>query len=205
MRVRASRYAASQRIGVPSLSRAGRNRRRHDHSERLGWIKPSRVGRWRRVLVDVRWVREAASTAAGAAYRMEVRCSASSCGWSHDHILNSLRGFYGEGALPGTTSQRFFANDRESGGPSWSEEAVEYFERRGEFNGRAKCKQSDPCRKTRRRCRNQVYPKRYPCFAGVACDESPVDGFRQTGARRDGLDVHRDLEQGKLGHVPDQR
>ena len=51
------------------------------------------------------------------------------------HILNSLRGFYGEGALPGTMSQRFFASDRGSGGPSWSEEAVEYFERRGEFNG----------------------------------------------------------------------
>jgi hypothetical protein len=49
--------------------------------------------------------------------------------------LNSLRGFYGEGALPGTMSQRFFASDRGSGGPSWSEEAVEYLERRGEFNG----------------------------------------------------------------------
>ena len=31
--------------------------------------------------------------------------------------LNSLRGFYGEGALPGTTSRRFFAGDRAIGGP----------------------------------------------------------------------------------------
>src|ERR1700731_2209757 len=91
--MRASRHAAPRRIGVPSLSRASRNRGRHDHSERLGWIKPSRVGRGRRVLVDVRWVWEAASTTAGAAYRLEVRCSVLSCGWSHDHILNSLRGF----------------------------------------------------------------------------------------------------------------
>ena len=57
------------------------------------------------------------------------------CGWSHDHIPQLLAGFYGEGALPGTMSRRFFAGDRASGGPSWSEDAVEYFERRGEFNG----------------------------------------------------------------------
>jgi hypothetical protein len=50
------------------------------------------------------------------------------------HIPQLLAGFYGEGALPGT-SPRFFAGDRQLGGPSWSEEAVEYFERRGEFNG----------------------------------------------------------------------
>jgi hypothetical protein len=66
------RGTPSRRIGVPSLSRAGRNRRRHDHSERLGWIEPSRVGRWRRLLVDVRWVREASSVIAGAAYRLEI-------------------------------------------------------------------------------------------------------------------------------------
>src|ERR1700675_474341 len=112
VRVRASRYAASRRIGVPSLSRAGRNRRRHDHSERLGWIKPSRVGRWRRVLVDVRWVREAASTTAGPAYRLEIASESSGVGI----IMPSLQGLCGEVVLK-------------------PKNVAGYFEQKGEFNG----------------------------------------------------------------------
>src|SRR5580700_4804735 len=124
--MRASRYAPSRRIGGPSLSRAGRNRRQHDYSERLGWIKPSRVGRGRRVLVDVRWVREAASTTAGAAYRLEVGVPHRR-GWSHDHIPQLPQVSKGR-RVPGTMSGRLFTGDRASGGPSWSEDAVEYFE-----------------------------------------------------------------------------
>jgi hypothetical protein len=71
--------AASRRIRVPSFPRAGRNCRRHDHSARLGWIEPSRVGRWCRALVDVRWLREAASTSIGPPHRLAVRCSVFSC------------------------------------------------------------------------------------------------------------------------------
>ena len=48
--------------------------------------------------------------------------------------LNALQGFYGEGVHL-DLFRRFFAGDGAIGGPSWSEEAVEYFERRGEFNG----------------------------------------------------------------------
>ena len=48
--------------------------------------------------------------------------------------LNSCR-FLRRRRVPGTMSRRFFTGDRASGGPSWSEDAVEYFERRGEFNG----------------------------------------------------------------------
>src|ERR1700691_5471543 len=89
--MRASRYPPARRIGGPSLSRAGRNRRQHDYSERLGWIEPSRVGRWRRVLVDVRWVREAASINAGPAYRLEIASESSGVGIIMTFLAWSLR------------------------------------------------------------------------------------------------------------------
>ena len=49
--------------------------------------------------------------------------------------LNSLQGFDDEGVYRDYLPALFRAGDRAIGGPSWSEEAVEYLERRGEFNG----------------------------------------------------------------------
>ena len=56
-----------------------------------GWDGSSRVGRWRRVLVDVRSVREAASITAGPAYRLEIASESSGVGIIMTFLAWSLR------------------------------------------------------------------------------------------------------------------
>src|SRR5215469_2483990 len=82
--------------------------------------------------------------------------------------------------------------------------AGNFSERRMQY-GRAKCQQGNPGWQTRRRCRNQTYPKRYAGFARIAGDEPAVDGLREAGARRDRLDLHRALEQGEPCRVLNKR
>jgi hypothetical protein len=50
-------------------------------------------------------------------------------------FLNSLRGFYGEGALPGTMAQRFFTGDRAMADLPGPKKHANISKRRGEFNG----------------------------------------------------------------------